>query len=96
MLLIEFEKNLKCGLNILKYRNTTDDSWYYLYIDIETLSTLLANFAIISTLRFNIDYICLDTPETSKNIKIKFCDADIELYCGNNAAFYLPIMEQNY
>jgi hypothetical protein len=96
MLLIEFEKNLKCGLNILKYRNTTDDSWYYLYIDIETLSTLLANFGIIFTLRMPTKSICLDTPETSKNIKIKFCDADIELYCGNNTAFYLPIMEQNY
>ena len=96
MLLIEFDCDLKYELNILKYRNVDDDAWEYLYIDIETLSILLANFAIISTLRFNIDYICLDMPYTDKRIQLKYCGADIELYCGNNAAFYLPIMEQNY
>jgi hypothetical protein len=96
MLLIEFESNLNCGLNILKYRNTTDDSWYYLYIDIETLSILLTNFGIISTLRMPTKPICIDIPETGKCIQMKFCDAPIELYCGNNAPFYLPILEQNY
>jgi hypothetical protein len=96
MLLIEFESDFKCGLNILKYRNTTDDEWYYLYIDIEALSILVANFGIISTLRVPTEPISLDTPQTSKNIQMKFCGASIELFCGNNSAFYLPILEQNY
>jgi hypothetical protein len=32
MLFVEFELNIKSGLNILKYRNVNDDIWYYLYI----------------------------------------------------------------
>lgn len=96
MLLIEFDSDLKYNSNILKYRNIYDDAWEYLYIDIETLSILLANFGIISTLRIPTNPICLDTPLTGKNIKIKYCGADVELYCNNNSAFYLPIMEQNY
>ena len=96
MLLIEFDFNLNYGLNILKYRNVNDSNWYYLYIDIETLNLLLINFGIICTLRLPTKAICIDNPITSKNIKIKYCGAHIELYCGNNTLFYLPIMEQNY
>lgn len=96
MLLIEFEENVLSGPNILKYRNVEDDDWYYLYIDIDTLNLLLANFGIISTLRMPTKYICVDTPSTSKHIRMKYCDAPIELYCGNHTHFYLPILEQNY
>jgi hypothetical protein len=96
MLLIEFEHNLNYGLNILKYRNVEDDSWYYLYIDIETLNLLVTNFGIISSMRMPTHSICVDNPLTSKKINMKFCDASIGLYCGNNTYFYLPIMEQNY
>lgn len=96
MLLIEFEENLKYGLNTLKYRNVEDDNWYYLYIDIETLNLLVTNFGIISTKRLPLQHINVDSPLTSKIINIKFCDAPIELYCGNNTYFYLPILGQNY
>ena len=96
MLFIEFEYNLKFGLNILKYRNVEDDIWYYLNIDIETLNLLVTNFGIISSLRIPTQFICVDSPLTSKNINVMLCDASIELYCGNNTYFYLPIMEQNY
>jgi hypothetical protein len=30
MLLIEFDYDLKYGLNIIKYRNVEDDIWYYI------------------------------------------------------------------
>jgi hypothetical protein len=102
MLLIEFEENLKYGLNILKYRNITDDNWYYLYIDIETLNLLVSNFGIISTLRMPTQYICADNPSTSKTINIKYCNAPIEFYCGDNTynntykLFNFTILEQNY
>ena len=49
MLFIEFQTNINSGINILKYRNINDDIWYYLYIDIETLSLLVTNYGIIST-----------------------------------------------
>lgn len=96
MLLIEFEENLKYGLNIVKYRNVEDDNWYYLYTDIETLALLVTNFGIISTWRIPTEPILVDSPLTSKKINMKYCDAPIELYCGNNAYCYLPILEQNY
>ena len=96
MLLIEFEENITCGVNILKYRSIEDENWYYLYIDIETLNLLIRNFGIISTKRLPTQNICLDNPSTSKNITLKYCCASIELYCGNNSHFYLPLLEQNY
>ena len=90
MLFIEFEYNLKYELNILKYRNIEDDIWYYLYIDIhiETLNLLVTNFKIISTLRIPTQFICMDSPLTSKKINMKFCDSSIEFNCGNNTYFY--------
>lgn len=96
MLLIEFDENLKYGFNILKYRNVENDNWYYLYIDIETLNLLVTNFGIISTWRMPTQYICVDSHLTSKKVIIKYCDAPIEMYCGNNTYFYIPILEQNY
>jgi hypothetical protein len=97
MLLIEFETNLKNGVNILKYRNVENDvNWYYLYIDIETLNTLLTNYGVISTLRMPAEPIYIDMPYTSKNIQLRYCGASVQMLCGNNSAFYLPIMEQNY
>jgi len=77
-------------LNILKYRNVEDDIWYYLYIDIETLHLLITNFGMPTQI------ICIDNLFTFKKINIKLCEAPIEVYCGNNKYFHLPIMEQNY
>jgi len=96
MLLIEFDPNLNQDFNLLKYRNTEDDNWYYLYIDMETLHLLIQNYGIISTLKIPTEPIHLDNPITGKKININFCGAPIEFYCGNNESFYLPIMEQNY
>ena len=94
--MIEFDSNLKDGLNLMKFRNVEDDSWYYLYIDIETLNLLVTNFGIISTLRMPTQVIYADTPLTCKTIRMNFCGAPIELSCCNNDYIYLPIMEQNY
>ena len=98
MLLIEFDPNLKYGFtNIIKYRHVEEDSWYYLYIDVETLHLLLYNFGILSTWRIPTKAICLDTPITGKKIKCKYCNALIELLCGNNLHYFnMNIMEQNY
>ena len=96
MLLIEFEHNLNYGLNILKYRNIEDDSWYYLYIDVETLNLLVTNYGIISTYKIPTKHTNCDNETTSKIINLKYCGADIKLCCGNNTAFYLPYIEQNY
>ena len=96
MLFIEFQQNLNSGLNILRYRNVDDESWYYLYIDIETLNLLILNFGIISTCRNPTKYICCDNPSTSKTISLKYCGSEIKLCCGNKDSFYLPYLEQNY
>ena len=96
MLLIEFEENITDGLNILKYRDIDDDQWYYLYIDILSLTLLLTNFEIISTKRTPTESICIDNYSTSKHVNINYCGASVNLYCGNNTKFYLPILEQNY
>lgn len=96
MLFIEFQQILNSGLNILKYRSIDDDNQYYLYLDIETLNLLVRNYGIISTCRIQTQYTSCDNETTSKIIKLKYCGADIELYCGNNTLFYLPYIEQNY
>ena len=96
MLFIEFETNLNYCSNILKYRNVDDDKWYYLYIDIETLNLLVTNYGIISTYKTPTKYTNCDNETTSKIINLKYCDANIQLCCGNNTAFYLPHIEQNY
>ena len=96
MLLIEFEENITDGLNILKYRDIDDAQWYYLYIDILSLTLLITNFGIISTKRTPTKSICIDNYSTSKKININYCGASIDLYCGDNTRFYLPILEQNY
>jgi hypothetical protein len=96
MLFIEFQINLKYGLNILKYRNINDDNWYYLYIDIETLNLLVTNYGIISTYKIPTELTNPDNQTTSNIINIKYCGADIQLLCRNNAPFYIPYIEQNY
>ena len=100
MLLIEFDENsTDGGLNILKYRDSENDSendsWYYLYIDIETLAILISNFGIISTIRNSLN-ICIDNEFTSKTINMKYCGAPISLHCLNKSSLYLPILEQPY
>ena len=96
MLLIEFQINLNSGLNILKYRNINDNIWHYLYVDIETLNLLVTNYGNISTYKIPTNFTNCDNPTTSKIIKLQYCDANIQLYCDNNASFYLPYIEQNY
>ena len=82
MLIIEFSPNIKYGSNLLKYRNIDDNKWYTLHINIETLGLLVDNFGIISN-----DY--------QKKAVIKYCGAQLELQCGNNSDFWLPLIEQN-
>lgn len=98
MILIEFDKYFTDGLNIIKYRSIDDDSWYYMYIDIETLSKLLFYFGIIGTLRIPTRTFCCDNPSTSNILKIKYCGADVEIVCKNKTRtrFNLEILEQNY
>ena len=97
MLLIEFSCNLTTdGLNLLKYRHVDCADWYYLYIDIETLNLLLQNFGIMSTLKIPTQPVNIDNLSTGELIRVKYCDAPILLYCGNNAAMYLPILEQQF
>jgi hypothetical protein len=96
MLFIEFQTNINSVINIVKYRNINDDIWYYLYIDIETLNLLVTNYGIISTYKIPTKITNCDNPTTSKIINLKYCGADIQLYCGNNTKFYLPYIEQNY
>jgi hypothetical protein len=96
MLFIEFQTNLNSELNILKYRNINDDVWYYLYIDIETLNLLLLNYGIISTYKIPTILRNCDNPTTSKIVKLKYCGANIQLWCGNDTSFYIPYIEQNY
>jgi hypothetical protein len=96
MLFIEFQSNLHSGLNIVKYRNVDDDNWYYLYIDIETLSLLLANFGIISTYKIPTIPKNCDNPSTSRTIQLKYCGAEVKMVCGNMTPFYISNIEQNY
>lgn len=96
MLFVEFQPKLNSGLNIIKYRNVDDDSWYWMYIDIETLNLLITNYGIVSTYKKPTQYTNCDNLTTTKNIKLKYCGADIQLKCGNNGQFYLPHIEQNY
>jgi hypothetical protein len=96
MLFIEFETELFFNENLIKYRNVDNEDWYYMFLDIETLNLLLNNFGIISTIRIPTRKTCADNPSTGKEIKIKYCGANIKLYCKNNTPFYLPHIEQNY
>jgi len=96
MLLIEFQTNLSSGFNVLKYRNVDDDNWYYLHIDVETLHLLLQQYGVISTHKIPTKHTNCDNPTTSKTIKLKYCGAEIQMYCGNNAAFNISSIEQNY
>jgi hypothetical protein len=91
MLMIEFRKNFTYGgLNILRYRDIDGGcSWNYLFIDLETLTLLLANFSIpfndnrLFVDGFNVDYDIpiLTIPE---KIKVDYCGAEIELKCNDN------------
>ena len=98
MLFIEFERNIHSGLNIVKYREVTDDALYYLYIDMETLHLLITNYGILSTYKIPTVKTNCDNPSTSKTIQLKYCGADIELHCGSGISPFciLPHLEQNY
>ena len=65
-------------------------------MNIETINLLVTNFGIISTCKIPNQHTSCDNPSTSKQIKLKYCGADIELYCNNDTKFYLPFIEQNF
>ena len=99
MLFIEIPICLSSGQNIIKYRNIRDDSWYYLYIDIETLNLLIMNFGIISTYRIPGKKSTCDNPTTGTIVKVNYCGADIEMHCGSKLGGYhlaLSYLDQNY
>jgi hypothetical protein len=67
-----------------------------MYLDIETLNLLINNFGIISTYKTPTRCTSCDNQTTGKDILLKYCGADIQIGCGNNAYFYLPLIEQYY
>jgi hypothetical protein len=71
MIILEFHTNIEYGMNIVKYKNRTDNDWHHLYIDIETLNLLIRNFGNC------------DSPTMPKIIELNYCGADISLICGN-------------
>lgn len=96
MLFLEFSPDLGQS-NLVKYRNTTDGEWYYLFMDMETLHLLLQNFAVISTMRLRTQSICCDNLTTSKTIRATYYGAEINLFCGPGCrGFDLADLEQNY
>ena len=96
MIIFEFDTNLKEINNMVKYRNIDDDIWYYLYLNIETLNLLLFNFGIFSTLKMPTKDAYCDNPYSGREINVKYCGADIKLYCGNNNnTFNLSDIEKN-
>jgi hypothetical protein len=90
MIFIEFQPNLNYRSNLIKYRDIHATNWYYLYLDIETLNLLVTNYGVITTFKFPTSFTNCDNPSTSKIIELNYCGADIQLFCGNNAVFYLP------
>jgi hypothetical protein len=91
MLFIEFQTDINSGMNIVKYREMNNDTWYYLYIDIETLNLLVTNYGVMSTYKIQNEITDCNNPTTSKIIKLKYCGADIQLYCGNDTTFSFHI-----
>ena len=97
MLLVDIPYYLYSGeTNIVKYRNTDDEDWYYMYMDIETINLLLQNYGIISTVQVPGIYRCCDNPTTGKIVNLNYCGAKIILECRNNTKFDLNHLEQNY
>lgn len=95
MLLIEFQINIICGLNLLKYKNIDEDIWYYLYVDIETLNLLISNFGIFATRRIpTAEYTYTDNSYTSKKINVQYCGAQIEFYCGNDMSMSVDLLNK--
>jgi hypothetical protein len=96
MLFIEIQQEWKHNVNIIKYRNIHEDDWYYMYIDIETLNLLIQNFGIISTVRKPTGLTNCDNLSTGNKIKIKYCGANIELFCKNKTDFKTSYLEQDW
>ena len=95
MIFIEFKPELQ-PINTIRYRNVTDDEWHYMEIDIQTLSVLLYNYGVISTLRLPDRFTNCDNPSTSRTMNLKFGGADIQLYAKNKSDFNLALIEQPY
>lgn len=96
MIFIEIQQKWNNNMNIIKYRNISDDKWYYMYIDIETLNILLQKFGIISVVRNPTGFTNADKPTTGNEIKIKYCGAYINLFCKNKTRFNLNCIEQDW
>ncbi len=95
MLFIEIPYELLNGLNRITYRSIDEDTWQTMYIDVETLNLLLQNYGVISTAPREIGRrVSVDRPETSRNLKLEYCGAEINLYCGNKSEIYLPLIVQ--
>ena len=92
MLLIEFPVNLTSGLNLIKYVECDSSEWYYLYIDIETLSLLISNYGCISTCQIPTQPINCDNMTTGKEIHANYCGAEIILECNKNTPINLSLL----
>jgi hypothetical protein len=90
MLIVEFCKQLTSGKNEIRYRNTNEIEWQYMYVDVETLHLLLLNFGVNATTYYptetlNKPYICVDNPSTTSDpVNVSYCGASIEFKCGKS------------
>lgn len=96
MIFIELEREWNYGENLIKYRDENSEEWYYMYIDIETMSHLLYNFGIISALRVPTRYCTMDNPWTGRNVIVKYCGAEVTMICNNNMRITYHSMATNY
>lgn len=96
MLFIEFQHFVTNTNNLIRYKEVHSEEWYYMYVDIDTLSILVANYGIISTRKIPTKVTNCDNYSTSREIKLLYHNAPISFYCGNNAPFYLPDIEENF
>ena len=99
MLFIEFPIELTHGnTNIVKYRNINDNSWYYMYMDVETLNLLVQNYGIVGTKRMPTGFTNADNGTTSNVIKLSYSGAAIEFHCHESRLYVeaLTHIEQAY
>ncbi len=97
MLLLGIPEYIEYGnKNVVKYRNVESEEWFYIYMDIETINLLLRNYGVISTKQIPSVYRCCDNPTTGKTVRLNYCGAKLQIECGNDSKFYLPVLEQNY
>jgi hypothetical protein len=97
MILIEFEQNLFDKNNLIKYKNTGSDEWYYMFIDFDILNLLISNFGLVSTLKIPTRQNNCDNPSTGKVINIKYYGSDVKLLCNSqDYRKYITCLEENF